>query len=71
MPLATPPTLGPTLAPSRAPRTARVPRTPRWRLLLPLCVLILLVGPGCVAVNPFYRLTAAAWAAVSGLLTGG
>lgn len=43
----------------------------RWRLLLPLCVLMLLVGPGCVAVNPFYRLTAAVWGMVSRLLAGG
>ena len=37
-----------------------------WRVLLPLCVLILIVAPGCVAANPFFQVTARLWAWLGG-----
>ena len=52
--------------PGTMTKTSSSSRRPGWRILLPLCALILLVAPGCVAANPFFRVTVGLWAWFSG-----
>jgi|GEM_PF-2256296 len=47
--------------PPSSPRPSA--RRPARRVLLPLCALVLIVAPGCVAANPFFRVTATLWSA--------